>query len=435
LAPAEHLETKVKTTLTSLLVSLAVLLPQLAHADIEVMHGEDSSLSIGGMAQLLGFAQHLDDPVTDDNRMFLFLKEGRFRTDGRYGEYRFQLELALGGEAPVVAQTGVSLALLDLSLDLPVHLLGDASLRIGQFKVPYGREALLYSGDSLFVDRSIDHLGFRVGRDVGAALTVHPGPATVIAGLFTGGGRDVPPQHYLPERLGIPLFVLRAGVGNVGEDPYRLSDEPRGEGVRRSAFVNAMFTRDSTVGHSTVLNVKLADKSLLLNSGWNPYIAARPLSQGDWWQVGADGAVSFPMGAARIAAEAELNWAGYSNDAGAVHVAGGRAQAGIGYGPFEAGLRYAVLFPDARFANGGVSLTGSDPIHELTPALSFRFPHYPVKLVADLPVVLQTPVFLEPNVGAYVATELPDEASVVGNGGSVARQNVIEGRLMLQASF
>jgi len=424
-----------KRTLSAVFATLAVLLPTFAHADVDVVHTPETTLSLSGMLQLLGFAQHLSDPVANDNRMYLFLKEGRLRATGGAGEYKFQLELALGGEAPVVAQTGVSLSLLDLSVDLPVHLLGNASLRIGQFKVPSGREALVLSGESLFVDKSIAFLGFRVGYDVGAALTVHPGPATVIAGVFTGGGRDVPPQHYLPERLGIPILVLRAGVGDAGGDPYRLSDEPTGKGVQRSVFVNALYTRDSIVGHSTVLNVKLADKSLLLNSNWNPYIAAQPLSQGDYWQVGVDGAVAMPVGAARLAAEAELNWAGFSNDVGVVHVAGGRAQVGLGYRGFEAGVRYAVLFPDARFANGGVPLVTHDPIHEVTPALSYRFAHYPVKVVADLPLLLQTPVFLEPDVGGYVGTDLPDEASVVGKGGSAVRQNVLEARLMLQASF
>lgn len=423
-------------TAALVVASLIALMPALARADVSVLQGPKSELDIGGLVQLLGFAEHVNDPVTQNNRMFLFLKEGRFRTSGHYDEYAFQLELALGGEAPIVADTGVSLSLLDLSIDLPLHVLGNGYVRIGQFKVPYGREALVYSGDSLFVDRSIDFLGFRVGRDVGAAVTVHPARATVIAGVFTGGGRDVPPQHYLPERLGVPLLVLRAGIGDLDVDPYRLADQPLPTPTPKYAvFVNGLFTRDSTVGHSTVLNVKLADKSLLINGNWNPYIGAKPYAQGNWWQVGADAAYHAPLGALQLATEAELDWAGYSNDYGVLHAAGARIQAGLGYGLFEAGLRYAVLFPDAHFASGAVAISGSDPIHEITPVLAYRFPGHPVRIVADLPVVLQTPVFFEPKVGSYVSTDLPNQASVLAKGGSVGRQNVVQGRLMLQASF
>ena len=39
------------------------------------------------------------------------------------------------------------------------------------------------------------------------------------------------------------------------------------------------------------------------------------------------------------------------------------------------------------------------------------------------------------NVGSYLGMELPDQTTVLAKGGTVARQNVVEGRLMLQAAF
>lgn len=39
-----------------------------------------------------------------------------------------------------------------------------------------------------------------------------------------------------------------------------------------------------------------------------------------------DAALRAPAGPVSISAEVEANWAGYSNDAGVAHVAGGRAQ-------------------------------------------------------------------------------------------------------------
>ena len=407
-----------------------------ARADVEVAKGEEFQVNAGVLTQALGFGQQLNDPYKADDRMYLFLKEARARVNGHYDDVRFNAEMAMGGEDTVVAQTGVGLSLLDLSVEVPLHFLGNTYIKVGQFKVPYGREGLTYSGYSQFMSRSVDYLGFKVGRDVGITLNAKPGPFTLIAGVFTGGGRDVPPDHFLPESLGIPQVVARVGVGDVDDDPYELKNDTKVDHTKAAFFVNGMYTKDSTIGHSTVLNVKLADKSILLDSNWNPYIGKSPWSQGGWWQVGADAAVRTPfIGGTTFSGEAEANWAGYSNDYGVVHVAGVRGQGGVSYGPVEIALRYAVLFPDANFSAGGQSITGTKPIQEFTPSAAYYIHGQRLKLVADLPILVNTPVITEKNVGSYVGTELPDQTSVLAKGGTVGRQTVVEGRLMLQAAF
>ncbi len=424
--------------LTFLSLSLsAALLTSAARADIPVVKTEDGQLNVGAMMQALGFGQRVNDPTADHNRAYLFIKEARFRANGNYQDFTFNAELALGGEDAIAATTGVSLGLLDLSVNLPLRFVNPQSyLKVGQFKVPYGRERLTYSGNAQFIDRSIQDLGFRVGRDVGAALTLQSGLFTVIAGVFTGGGRDVPPQHYLPERLGIPQVVARLGVGNIDGDAYALADEPFATSTKAAFFVNGIYTKDSTVGHSSVLNVKLIDKSILLNSNWNPYIAKGPLAQGEWWQLGADAALRTPIGGgASLSAEAEVNWAGYSNTYGVVHSSGGRVQAGVGLRPFEVALRYAVLFPDANFASGGHRATGTQALQEITPSATYFLEGRRLKLVAELPVLINTPVVTENKVGSYVGVELPDQLGLLAKGGTVGRQTVVEARLMLQASF
>lgn len=421
--------------LFTLLVT-AALFSTAARADIPVVKTEEVQLNIGALMQALGFGQRVDDPYTDHNRAYLFIKEARFRANGSYQDFSFNAELALGGEDAIAATTGVSLGLLDLSVNIPLRFVNPQSyVKVGQFKVPYGRERLTYSADAQFLDRSIQDLGFRIGRDVGAAVTLRSGLFTAIGGIFTGGGRDVPPQHYLPERLGIPQLVARVGIGNVDSDLYALADEPFASTPKAAVFVNAIYTKDSTVGHSSVLNVKLIDKSILLNSNWNPYIAKGPLNQGQWWQVGADAALRLPLGAASLSAEAEVNWAGYSNDYGVVHTAGGRVQAGLGMRPFEVALRYAVLLPDANFAAGGKQVTGTQALQEITPSATCYLEGKRLKLVADLPILINTPVITEKNVGSYLGVELPDQVSVLAKGGSVGRQTVVEARLMLQAAF
>jgi hypothetical protein len=282
-----------KTRLIIAMLS-AALLPQLARADVPVVKTEDAQFSVGGMAQGLGLGQRLDDPYRNDARMFLFMKEARVRANGYYKDFSFNVEATLGGEEAVVGSTGVSLSLLDLSVNLPLRFWNGSYVKVGQFKVPYGRERLTYSGSSQFIERSIQDLGFRVGRDVGLSVNLFPGPFTVIAGVFTGGGRDAP-QRYLPEVLGVPMLVARVGVGDVDDDAYALANETGTKTTRTAFFVNGLYTKDSLVGHSTVLNVKFIDKSILLNPNWNPYISKAPLSQGTWWQVGADAAVRTPF--------------------------------------------------------------------------------------------------------------------------------------------
>lgn len=408
-----------------------------ARADVQVAKGEDFTLNAGVLTQALGIGQQLNDPYTNDSRMYLFLKQARVRGSGNYDDVKFHLEMGLGGTESVNATTGVQLSLLDLNVDLPLTFLGKgASVRVGQFKVPYGREGLTYSQYSQFISRSIDYLGFRIGRDVGVAATFKPGPFTIIGGVFTGGGRDVPPDRFLPERLGVPQLVARIGVGDVDDDPYELKNDTQVQGTKAAFFVNGMYTKDSTIGHSSVLNVKLADKSILLNGNWNPYIGRSPISQGDWWQVGADAALRTRLADfTTLSAEAEVNWAGFANKYGVLHLAGGRAQAGVTYKKVEFALRYAVLFPDQHFAVGSVAVTGTKPMQEITPSVTYYLKGQNLKLVGDLPLLINTPVLTEKNVGSYVGVELPDQTAILAKGGSVARQTVVEGRLMLQAAF
>jgi hypothetical protein len=378
--------------------------------------------------------QQLDDPYRNNARVFLFLKEARVRANGNYQDFTFNAEATLGGEEAVVGTTGVSLSLLDLSVNLPLRFWNKSYVKVGQFKVPYGRERLTYSGEAQFIDRSIQDLGFRVGRDVGVSVNLFPGPLTIIAGVFTGGGRDAP-QRYLPEVLGVPMLAARVGIGDVDDDPYALSNETDAKTTTAAFFVNGIYTKDSLVVHSSVLNIKFIDKSILLNANWNPYISRAPLSPGQFWQVGADAAVRTPIATGTsLSAEAELNWASYSNDYGMIHAAGGRVQAGIAYKKFEAALRYAVLFPDKSFASGGAQITGTKPMHEITPAVTWYINGQKLKVVADMPVLIQTPVFTEKGLGSYVGYEQPDQTTVIAKGG-VNRQTIVEGRLMLQAGF
>lgn len=407
-----------------------------AYADVPIVKTDDTTVKIGAMTQVVGYGELLDDPFENDARIYLFMKEARFRLSGERDWFGMNLELSLGPEDRVAAPSpGIALGMLDLYADAKLGAARTAFIRVGQFKVPYSREYLTYSGDSLFSHRSINNLAFLVGRDVGIAGVANPEGFTGILAIMTGGGRDVP-LRFLPERIAIPLLVGRVGIGNIKEDPFRLAAGARGtETMEWGLFANAFFTRDSFIGHSTVLNVKTADKSMLTNANWNPFIGRRPLDQGKWWQVGGDGIVRVPMGGEMaVEAQAQVDYGNFSNRYGDISLYGGRAQASLAIGAVDVAARYAILFTDEDLRSGATSITNDETMHEITPALGLRMGDN-MRLVADLPIWLNTPVIIEEGVGAYVAVEQPDQTALLAEEARVDSQTVFEGRLMFQAQF
>lgn len=416
-------------------VAGAMAFGSVALADTTVLKTENTELKIGAMTQVAGYGEIVKDPYRNDERVYLFMKEARFRLAGSHDRLTLNLELGLGPEDKVLAPSpGLTLGLLDLNADVRLDQAGTTYLKIGQMKVPYGREQLTYSGDLLFADRSIENLGFVVGRDVGVAVVSKPGPFTLIGGVYTGGGRNVP-LRFLPEIIGVPMAVARIGVGNIEENPFEVVSGSRGaQKLEWGVSVNGLFTRDSLVGHSTVLNVKTADKSLLLNGNWNPYIAQKPLDQGKWYQAGVDAVVRAPIGAYTLAGEAQVDYATFANKYGDLNLSGGRLQGSVARGPVEVTARYAMLISDPEFKSGETIITGKETIHEVTPSITYNFGNY-MRVVADLPVLLNTPVITEEKVGSYIGTDMPDQTSLLAKGGTVAPQNVVQGRLMFQARF
>lgn len=429
----------------------------------EVLKTDNATLELNGRMQMLGFGQRVQDPFRADGRVYLFLKQGRLGVSGNVDRLRYGMSLAFGGEDEVKATGGVtsgfSLGLLDMYADVPVPLVQNAYLRVGQFKAPYSRERLTDAGSLLFADRSLQNLAFRVGRDAGIVLHTRAGPLVAGAGVMTGGGRNTP-ERYLPQRLGIPMVVFRAGLdGGMGEDVFAMPDgaAPMSAAARAKVdpdtlqgafFVNALYTRDSQVGHSSVLAQRAVDIPLLLNKSWNPYLGQ---SLGELWQVGADAVARAPVGPGVLSGEVEGNYGVFQNQEGDIRVAGGRAQVAYRYQPVELALRYSLLLPDAHFAyrwNAAATgqpanfqvtapITGKEALQEIAPAITYTFENFPAKLVADLPIQVNAPVVIEQGVGAYVLSEMPDQISYLGTkaGSSVSRQTVINARLLVQAAF
>lgn len=403
----------------------------------EVLKTDRATMDVGGRLQLLGFGQNLKDGSQSDQRFYLFLKQGRLSVSGNVDDWRYKVQLAFGGEDEIKATSGISLGLLDMYVDIPVPVLGKSYVRVGQFKVPYSRERLTDSGSLLFADRSVQNQAFRMGRDVGATFFTQAGPVVGGLGIFTGGGRDIP-ERYLPQTLGSPMVVLRVGYdGGLGEDVFAMPTAPAQppDSAHVAFFVNGLYVKDSRVGHSTVFNVRAAERSLLTNTNWNPYLSQAPFNLGKLWQIGADAVVRAPVGPGVASAEVEGNFGVYQNDYGDLRVPGGRAQVAYSWKPVDVALRYSFILPDQHFAVGEAPITGTRAIQEVTPSLSYTFPHFPAKIVADLPIQLGTPVIFEDTVGSYLLTEQPDQTALLKKSAPITRQNVVEARLMVQASF
>ena len=443
---------KTRTLLPLAAATVALGWPMPAFALTDVVATDQLQLGIGGRLQTMGFAELLQSsPDRSAGRIFLFQKQSRLEVAARREATRFYAQLALGGED--VYTTNTNLTLLDMYAAGPLGSL--ANWRVGQFRVPFGRELMANGGRLAFLDRSLASPYFTVGRDVGATLDGQFGPVKAIAGVFTGGGRDVP-QRYLPQVLGIPLLVARLGVGDADEDAYDLGqhDQLATDRTRVGLAVGGMFTRDSLVGHSTILNVKNAfEKPLLLSGAWNPYVGKKdPVTneppQGQFYQTGVDAVVKTPVAGGVLSGEAELTYGNFTNAHGSLGALGGRVQAAMFKAPFEGALRYAVLLPDARFAVTNATagsptlgqtttiLPDGRPLQELTPAFSWLMNGDKLKLYFDAPILLDAPVVMEKGIGAYNLVNQPDQTTLLTNpANTLARQLVFQLRGGLQVAF
>lgn len=414
----------------------------------EIKNEGKDVLNVNGQLQMLGVAELLDNHGwKDDLRVYLFLKQARLNFNGVHDDCDYALQLMFGGEELPKANSVMSL--LDAYVNVPLSK-DLFEVKVGQFKVPYGRERLFDSGALFNTERSIQNNFFNIGRDVGLAVHSHGDLFAGAVGVFTGGGMDVP-QRYLPEDLGIPLVVGRVGV-NDGLDkdvftPYR-SDSKKG-GIKYAAYLNGAYTEDSRVGHSTPLNVKYADKSLMINPNWNPYINA-PNQKAEFTQFGADAAVQIPMAEdLDLLLSVEVNQAKFDNDVGDLEASGGVLGVNFLLKDWELGVRYAMVEPDSKFAykKAAVPATATAPaipeklypitdntITEITPSIAYYARSLGVKIVADLAIQLDVPLSIEKDHGLYNLMLQPDSSSTIANGG-VELQDVYVGRLVAQYNF
>jgi hypothetical protein len=411
----------------------------------EIVNNENFNMNIGGRIQEVAYGELVHDPYKDNARAYLFLKQARFRVNGMVDGAKYDWQWV--GAAEDVNGSNNGLTLLDASFDVPLFNWTSTWFKVGQFKVNYGRESLTEEGNLQMVDRSVDFLGFNLGRDYGATIHTYRGKFAGSLGIFTGGARDVP-LRFLPERLGFPMATARMGYNDgLDKDIFTVTqNDLHPQRTTKATYLNAMYLRDTAIGHSTVLNSRTSEKTLLINPNWNPYInqgaSAVPnkLSRGSFWQLGWDAAARGPIGSFAWNAEAEVNYAQYENGYGKLHTNGGRVQAGILKDKIEVALRYSLMTLDPNMRNGAKQIANGKPVQEVVPAISYYIKGHDHKIVLDFPVLVNVPVFIENTngnkLGAYVGTEQVDQVSVISaTGGRLEYQTVTEARVMYQLAF
>lgn len=424
-------------TLLSAVVLVGMTAP--SHAITEVAKTGDWEIGVGGRMNLMGLGEVSHDTIRDKYKIYLFQKNSRLEFSAKNGENLFYSQLALGGEDVYTGNT--NLTLLDMYTKLPTPF---GTVVAGQYKVPFGKEQLTDGGNLVYNKRSLLDLGFQLGRDYGIGLQGSMGPVNAMVGVYAGGGRDVP-ERYIPVSMGVPMMVARVGVGDIGKDLYSLPEPYEtqrsfDEDVRSGLYLNGVYTKNTLVGHGSVLSQRKFDNTIMLSSAWNPYLAAQPNSQGnEYWAAGVD----YSLQSGPVTAEAEINHAQFSNNLGNLQMSGARAQVGYNLNPVELGLRYSVLLPDSKFAatnattKARVAITpDAKPIQEIAPSITWFINGHNLKLVADLPIQLDAPVVTEKGIGNYNLINQPDQTSYLATGvGSLSRQFIVQGRLGLQYQF
>ncbi len=202
------------------------------------------------------FAQtDFDENSTFEDRAEFSIPRARLRLDGYaffpWLKYKIQYDFtgrayatasslvipATGGSFSLSARSGPDLR--DLYFD--ITRTPWASVRLGQFKAPFGIQEMTSSGDQEFVDRSIVSLLFAPSREVGAMLwgTSFEKKFGYEVGAFNGNGRNAVANDN--DKL---MYVARVHWDPAGE--YKLSESAVDNPEKVTWTVGASYLQNST---------------------------------------------------------------------------------------------------------------------------------------------------------------------------------------------
>jgi hypothetical protein len=137
-----------------------------------------------------------------------------------------------------------------------------AMLKIGQYKVPFGRQELTSSGSQQFVDRSTVSNTFARGRDIGVQLWGTPaaGKLDWRVGVFNGNGRTVSRNDNDDLQLDARLQWAPLGDPKYSEGDFDSTDRPLfAVAAGYEASLREVAASGSTVAHQNDQDVAAFD--------------------------------------------------------------------------------------------------------------------------------------------------------------------------------
>ena len=166
--------------------------------------------------------------------------------------YEVQLNWAAVG-ANVGAQPGnVGAILEDANIAWDPQGMGKFRVVFGQYKVPFGRQQMISSGNQQFVDRSLVSDEYARGRDIGVSVqgAVWSNKIEYRAGMFNGNGLTRPSNDNDKFQVQRPADVAAqrqpgAGAARVGQRRAVLGGGLRVDDRRRS-MPSASISRATT---------------------------------------------------------------------------------------------------------------------------------------------------------------------------------------------
>ncbi len=442
--------------------------PTATPAADQILKTGDLTVNLGGRFQELGELELVtNDPLRDHTRVYLFNVEDRLIVNGDYKGTDYWFETAFGGEAYSTSNNQINL----LEYDANVPLADGVSIMAGQFKEPANLESADYDGYLLFTEKSeLMTIFFNMGYDGGVALSGKSGDLDAIVGVEDGAA-DLP-QRYLPEFFNFPpMTFLRLGITDgIKDDPWhpRQTDFDKPDNSQFAVHVNGIYLNDSNAGHSTdaalqssyvtVGSATTDDYGNFMMSGeWNPYLGKTAPNYGPvsaaYWQASLDAQYRAPLGDTVFALQGQVNVAQFTASnfapitvngkvmtAGSLNIGGGEVMASVGDNPWVAAGRFAMVIPDNGFkysyATGEyATITGSDPIYELTlPSITWKA-NPDTKLVAEAMWLMNTPTVFGGD-GEYVIAEMPSQVSNATASTPITRLGLVPaGRMMFQFQF
>jgi hypothetical protein len=224
------------------------------------------------------------------------------------------------------------------------------------------------------------------------------------------------------------MITAKVGINNLDSDALTPAIQPSGkvDGVKSAIFVNATYIKDSLAGHGTALGTKYSQRSLILNTLFNPNISQ--FGDTTYLQGGVEGAWLMPFGNGNMLVQTEANAAFTSSPtSGNASVLGAMIQATVKDGGlFDYGIRASLLMPRE------LSSIGTETISEITPSLVYHIDGDNASIIVDAPILLNTAVKVDStHHGLYEITNVTNSVS----GSGVFRTTTYALRIMGQFLF